>query len=369
METKSLFQFFLLSVVFLDISLAECNKLCEFWKKFPNRTSCYRQKTNENNRSDSTVPTESSEQSIENNAGATESLYPGSDCFYPIDNVNLSNGSFSANANCTTMYNCTHGIMSVDVEYNCSANAVCETRNGVRRCYCSNGYQGNGVVCTFMTNCHDYFKEGFTTNGIYTIKPTNWNGQPFAVFCNMTEGGGWTVFQRRVNGSVDFYRNWTSYKEGFGELSHEFWLGNDKIYYLTNQGNCQLRIDLVSKYGAPYYANYDLFRINDESDKYRLSGVGKFSGTADAPGNYTGFQVLKYNLKVPFSTFDKDSDKYQDGNCAIKHHGAWWYKSCSRAHLNADYYAANDSNSSIRWWELPRSQFNIKYVEMKVRPV
>ncbi|XP_071820706.1 fibrinogen-like protein A isoform X2 [Apostichopus japonicus] len=267
METKSLFQFFLLSVVFLDISLAECNKLCEFWKKFPNRTSCYRQKTNENNRSDSTVPTESSEQSIENNAGATESLYPGSDCFYPIDNVNLS------------------------------------------------------------------------------------------------------VFQRRVNGSVDFYRNWTSYKEGFGELSHEFWLGNDKIYYLTNQGNCQLRIDLVSKYGAPYYANYDLFRINDESDKYRLSGVGKFSGTADAPGNYTGFQVLKYNLKVPFSTFDKDSDKYQDGNCAIKHHGAWWYKSCSRAHLNADYYAANDSNSSIRWWELPRSQFNIKYVEMKVRPV
>lgn len=85
-------------------------------------------------------------------------------------------------------------MMSVDVEYNCSANAVCETRNGVRRCYCSNGYQGNGVVCTeVLTNCHDYFKEGFTTNGIYTIKPTNWNGQPFAVFCNMTEGGGWTV--------------------------------------------------------------------------------------------------------------------------------------------------------------------------------
>ncbi|PIK35502.1 putative veficolin-1-like isoform X2, partial [Apostichopus japonicus] len=131
-------------------------------------------------------------------------------------------------------------------------------------------------------------------------------------------------FQRRVNGSVDSYRNWTSYKEGFGELSHEFWLGNDKIYYLTNQ---------------------------------------------DAPGNYTGFEVLEENLSIPFSTFDKDSDKYRKGNCAIKHHGAWWYKKCSLAHLNADYYAANGSESSIRWRELPGNETNIKYVEMKVRPV
>ncbi|PIK37289.1 hypothetical protein BSL78_25889, partial [Apostichopus japonicus] len=89
-----------------------------------------------------------------------------------------------------------------------------------------------------------------------------------------------TVFQRRVNGSVEFYRNWTSYKEGFGELDHEFWLGNDKLYYLTNQGDYQLRIDMVIRDGAPYYAKFDLFRINDESDNYKLSGLGTYSGTA-----------------------------------------------------------------------------------------
>jgi ficolin len=48
---------------------------------------------------------------------------------------------------------------------------------------------------------------------------------------------GWTVIQRREDGSVDFYRDWKAYKTGFGELSGEFWMGNDKIYELTNQGD------------------------------------------------------------------------------------------------------------------------------------
>ena len=53
---------------------------------------------------------------------------------------------------------------------------------------------------------------------MYTINPDG--GKPIRVLCDMTtDGGGWTVFQRRLDGSVDFFRDWKSYKEGFGSLS------------------------------------------------------------------------------------------------------------------------------------------------------
>ena len=110
-------------------------------------------------------------------------------CFY----FYFQNGSFLVNAKCTTKFICANGMLDVNEGYNCSTNAVCETRNDVHKCYCISGYQGDGEICNINTNCLDFFNDGITTNGIYTINPTNWSGSPFEVFCNMTEGGGWTV--------------------------------------------------------------------------------------------------------------------------------------------------------------------------------
>lgn len=40
------------------------------------------------------------------------------------------------------------------------------------------------------------------------------------------------MFQRRLNGEEDFYRGWRDYKEGFGTLQGEHWLGGFKFNIL-----------------------------------------------------------------------------------------------------------------------------------------
>ena len=57
-----------------------------------------------------------------------------------------------------------------------------------------------------------------------------------------------------------FYRNWTDYKQGFGKLDREFWLGNDKIYQLTKSGDMMLRVELEAHDGRKAWAEYDTFR-------------------------------------------------------------------------------------------------------------
>ena len=100
----------------------------------------------------------------------------------------------------------------------------------------------------------------------------------FDAFCDQsTAGGGWTVFQKRLDGSVDFYRVWADYKQGFGHLSGEFWLGLDKIHRLASSGRYKLRVDLEDFAGNTVYAEYDALDVKSEEINYQLS-LGSYSG-------------------------------------------------------------------------------------------
>ena len=107
-------------------------------------------------------------------------------------------------------------------------------------------------------------------SGVYTIDPDG--SGAFNVSCDQTtSGGGWTVFQKRMDGSVDFNRTWDDYKYGFGNFIGEFWLGMDKINRLTrNKTNNMLRVDLGMKTGKTVHAEYGWFGISNETAKYRL---------------------------------------------------------------------------------------------------
>ncbi|XP_022236587.1 techylectin-5A-like, partial [Limulus polyphemus] len=102
------------------------------------------------------------------------------------------------------------------------------------------------------TDCTDVLLNGHRTSGVYRIWPKSWmfTGS-IDVYCDMdTDGGGWTVIQRRGdygNPTDYFYKSWQEYKMGFGDIEKDFWLGNYWIFTLTNQGTYSIRFDLRGK--------------------------------------------------------------------------------------------------------------------------
>uniref|UniRef100_A0A098LY71 Ficolin n=1 Tax=Python regius TaxID=51751 RepID=A0A098LY71_PYTRG len=213
---------------------------------------------------------------------------------------------------------------------------------------------------TEARNCKDLLERGETLSGWYTIYPTK--GNPMMVFCDMeTDGGGWLVFQRRQDGSVDFYRDWESYKKGFGRQGSEFWLGNDKIYLLISSGTQQLRIDLEDFNGSRTFATYSSFRIANESENYRLT-VGS-SLDSNMGDSFSG-----HNNQA-FSTKDRDNDIYS-GNCAVSFKGGWWYSNCHSSNLNGLYHKGEHASyaDGINWSVGRGYHYSYKYAAMKIRP-
>ncbi|XP_053189177.1 angiopoietin-2a isoform X2 [Scomber japonicus] len=224
------------------------------------------------------------------------------------------------------------------------------------------GLLSRDTPTTYM-DCAAVFKSGNTQSGVYTLTLPNTTLEVKA-FCDMeTEGGGWTVLQKRFDGGVDFHRTWQEFKKGFGEASGEFWLGNEFVSRLTSRQSYKLRIMLGDWEGNSGFSQYDQFSLDGEAQNYRIHLKG-FSGTAGKissigqPGS-------------DFSTKDADNDKCVC-KCSQLTTGGWWFDACGPSNLNGMYYQQGQNSNrfnGIKWYYWKGSGYSLKTTMMMIRPV
>ncbi|XP_043541984.1 tenascin-R-like, partial [Chiloscyllium plagiosum] len=209
----------------------------------------------------------------------------------------------------------------------------------------------------FPKDCGEERSNGRTESSIVTLYLNGSKDKPIRAYCDMeTDGGGWLVFQRRIDGKTNFIRNWKAYEKGFGDLAGEHWLGLLKLHQLTAQQHYQLRVDLRNGQESAY-ATYDNFLVESPAERYKLR-VGKYSGNA---GN-----SLAYHHGSNFTTIDADNDEALT-NCAVSYRGGWWYKNCHRVNLNGEY-GNNRDHQGVNWYSWKGFEFSIPFTEMKMRP-
>jgi len=288
----------------------------------------------------------------------------GSVCFPAfITYYNASTSGLQRQFNLATEQACTDGCedradcWSLDFDFKDNTCWFGTTKNPVRRVNPTAVHKDKGVKCSDFSDCAEILKhEARAKSGVYTLKIAC--GRTVKVYCDMTtSGGGWTVFQRRKDGSVNFRRNWTEYANGFGDAAGEFWLGNDNLAAIVQEKRSVLRVDLVDYLGKPTYAEYNDFFILGAARKYKLDSAGTYSGNAG--------DSLVGHVGMMFTTIDQDNDAHAGGiNCAVKYLGAWWHRACHTSNLNGEY-GNNNFAEGISWADYYHSK---KFSEMKLRP-
>ncbi|XP_062829641.1 tenascin-X isoform X7 [Anolis carolinensis] len=230
-------------------------------------------------------------------------------------------------------------------------------RRGMPTAPTSTSFTTERLTYPFPRDCSEESLNGPGPSRVTTIYLGGNRERPLQVYCDMeTDGGGWIVFQRRMNGETDFWRDWQDYVTGFGNLTREFWLGNTALHQLTSSGDYELRVDLRAG-NESVYANYQSFRVDSPADYYRLH-LGSYSGTAG--------DAFSYHSGSVFSTRDRDPNRLII-SCAVSYRGAWWYRNCHYANLNG-LYANNRDHQGINWFNWKGFEFSIPFTEMKLRP-
>ena len=164
------------------------------------------------------------------------------------------------------------------------------------------------------------------------------------VYCECNEEDeGWTVIQKRFDGSVDFNRNWTDYKNGFGDACGEYWLGNEVLHQLSTNNEYFLKVILTDWNNVTKYVKYDKFMLAKEADGNKLKLE---DGDADP------YDSLLIHDGYHFSTGDRDNDDNVNLNLAVRYSGGWWYSDGLHSNLNGLYYPSpdNPNHDGIIWY-------------------
>lgn len=157
-----------------------------------------------------------------------------------------------------------------------------------------------------------------------------------------------------------------AFRQGFGSVQGEHWLGNERLHCLTSAQSYKLRIGFqfassisnsISSSASSaatagdrsaqqqtsarwYTVDYSHFLVEAESDLYRLR-LGRCEG--GSPELARVAPELEARLRDPgsdaahdgmaFSAPDRDNDRYV-GNCAEKLKAGFWYNSCYSINAN-----------------------------------
>ena len=186
-------------------------------------------------------------------------------------------------------------------------------------------------------------------------------------YCDMeTDGGGWLVIQRRINGTLLFNRTMQEYENGFGDPSGEFWYGLKNILCLTEGKQMELRIDLEYPNGARGFVHYKQFSISGASSYKASTTVFKTS-----PG-------VSSNFFNPMRSYDYRYRAYRPlyypnfyvmANCGSNPMvGGWWDTSC-RGNPNGP--GPSENSTVYAMWNggvVIKTEVKIRQKSCKVNP-
>ena len=198
-------------------------------------------------------------------------------------------------------------------------------------------------------------------DGVYAIQ--NKKGSSIKVFCDMTtDGGGWIVMQKRFDGSVDFNRDWNNYRNGFGDVKGEHWIGNEFVHQYTNAYPTEMMVEGIAFDGTNASAKMQNFKLSNEASKY----IFEYDTCDGLCANWF------YVIGKKFTTLDNDNDWSNGGNCAMAYSGGgWWYQNCFHVNLNGKYSAVQSVQFAlgIHWDDFRRRYESLKNTTMLVRRI